>query len=1251
MIPLISVLFVDDEPQILELTELYMEQFGTFSIDTAYSASLALQKIQDLSYDAIVSDYQMPGMDGIEFLKTLRASGNSIPFIIFTGKGREEVVIEALNSGADFYLQKGGDLKAQFVELAYKIRQAVDLHKSAKALRESEERVRKKLDAIMTPEGDIGLLRLSDIIDVPVLQAVMDDFSRLTGAAVAIIETDGTILVASGWQEICTQFHRVHPKASKNCIESDTTLSTGVRPHEFRLYKCKNNMYDVVTPIIVGDHNLGNLFTGQLLLTDEPIDIDLFRRQAGRFGFDEAAYLSALDRVPRLSRERVSMIMEFNTRLAGLIADLSMNNIKMARAAADRERYLSSLQESKERYRNVVESQNEFICRFLPDGTHVFVNEAYCRYFGLDREVIIGTLFKPQIHPDDRAKVGHLFASLTPDNPVDIVDQRIIMPDGTIRWQRWSTRAIFDENGSIREYQSVGRDITEQKEMEKALRESEAYYRAIFENTGTASIIIEEDKTISLVNEEFTKLSGYSREEIEGKIIWPEFVVQDDLEQMLIQHQLRRKKPTQAKRRYEFRFKRKDGDIRTISLTVDVIPGTKKSIASLLDITDRKQAEENLKRANEEEAGLNEKLTSQIETIASQSQELHAAYEQLAATEEELLQNYKELEQGEIRVRESEERYRNVVEGQTEFICRFLPDGTHVFVNEAYCRYFGLDREAMIGSRFKPQIHPDDRRRLKEHIASLTPGHPVASLRHRIIMPDGTIHWQRWSDRAIFDDIGKVVEYQSVGRDITEIIEMEEEVQEEQQQYSTLIKLLPDPLLAIDRVGRVVAWNQAMEDLTGIPAEEMLGKGDFAYAVPFYGERRPILIDLMREQDEEVLNRSYSTIARENGTLVGETALPNFQGEKKVLWGKAAALYDAHGNYNGAIEVIRDITGRKYYENLYQGIMEHAGTAIIVFDREGTLLAVNTEAERLSGYPREETVGKKKWIDFVDPADRERLIEYQRLREEEPDQAPGQYEFRMMDRAGRSHDVILDVGTMQHPGHYVASLVEITERKKAEEALRQAHHQMQILTGITRHDILNNVMVADGYLSLIKGADPDEQEEYREVIHRTIQKIEDQIKFTRDFQDMGRTPPKWQGLAGIIDHYTATEPKFDQVCVDIQLGDLQVYADPMLPMIFANIMDNSLIHGEGISRLSFSAREVDRNLLIVCEDDGAGIPREEKEAIFQSGFGQNHGYGLFLVREILNLTGIGITETGTPGDGARFEIRVPPGGWRASDDK
>jgi PAS domain S-box-containing protein len=137
----IHVLYVDDEPDLLEIGKLFLEQSGEFTVEIRTSAQDGISRLKDRAFDAIISDYQMPEMNGIEFLRSARSSGNAIPFILFTGRGREEVVIEAINNGADFYIQKGGDIKAQFAELAHKIRQAVSRRRSETALADSEQRL------------------------------------------------------------------------------------------------------------------------------------------------------------------------------------------------------------------------------------------------------------------------------------------------------------------------------------------------------------------------------------------------------------------------------------------------------------------------------------------------------------------------------------------------------------------------------------------------------------------------------------------------------------------------------------------------------------------------------------------------------------------------------------------------------------------------------------------------------------------------------------------------------------------------------------------------------------------------------------------------------------------------------------------------------------------------------------------------------------------------------------------------------
>jgi PAS domain S-box-containing protein len=159
---MISVLLVEDDHNLLGITRDYLSKKGTISVHTATSAGAAIELLRTRNYDAIVSDYQMPDMDGIEFLKYLRASGNDIPFIIFTGRSREQVVIEALNNGADFYLQKGDEPKTQFVELENMIIQATARKRAENSLRES---IRRLSDIIsFLPDATLAVDRGGNLV-------------------------------------------------------------------------------------------------------------------------------------------------------------------------------------------------------------------------------------------------------------------------------------------------------------------------------------------------------------------------------------------------------------------------------------------------------------------------------------------------------------------------------------------------------------------------------------------------------------------------------------------------------------------------------------------------------------------------------------------------------------------------------------------------------------------------------------------------------------------------------------------------------------------------------------------------------------------------------------------------------------------------------------------------------------------------------------------------------------------------------
>jgi PAS domain S-box-containing protein len=230
------------------------------------------------------------------------------------------------------------------------------------AIEASEQRARRKLESIVSPAGDLADLELGDLIDVAALQALMDDFYALAAIPMAVLDAKGTVLIGAGWQDICTQFHRVHPQTARHCLESDTELSSNQRQGEYRLYRCKNNMWDIATPITIDDRLLGYVFSGQFFFDDETVDRDLFAAQARRYGFNEHAYLAALERVPRLSHEAVDSGMGFFVKLAATLSEVAQSNIKLARFAAERDALADDLQAqgaSLQRLTEELQGENE----------------------------------------------------------------------------------------------------------------------------------------------------------------------------------------------------------------------------------------------------------------------------------------------------------------------------------------------------------------------------------------------------------------------------------------------------------------------------------------------------------------------------------------------------------------------------------------------------------------------------------------------------------------------------------------------------------------------------------------------------------------------------------------------------------------------------------------------------------------------------------------------------------------------------
>jgi len=883
----LSVLYVDDEPALLQLCKIYLEKRQHFEVSLSENAAEAIDLLSKQSFDAIISDYQMPIMDGLQFLKYLRESGDDTPFIVFTGKGREDVVIEALNLGADFYLQKGGDPKSQFAELSQKIQYAVARKRSESALRESEDR-----------------------------------------------------------------------------------------------------------------------------------------------------------------------------------------------------------------YRNVIEDMDELICRFHHDGRIIFVNNAYCHHIGLSQEDLIGSIFKPEIHPDDREKASSFFSALTQDHPSDMIEQRVIMPDGRIVWQRWSTRAIFDEKGLISEYQSVGRDITELMERDSELKRandellatneeltaideelrdqydeiraaqneirlSEARYRAIFEYTSAATIIIEEDTTISLANSAFIDLACSTKEDVVGRS-WTDFVSSDDRKRMLQYHKQRRDVAGSPPRNYEFTFIDKMGESHYTHITVGMIPGTNQSVASFHDISDRVRMEE--------------------------------------------------------AIRKSEEQYRMITENISETITVLDLSMKIIYVSPSITALRGYSAEEVMQQSLADILTPQSLKialeRLEEEMRREAEGSAdpdrIVVLNLKEYKKDGSTIQVSNVVKFLRDEEGRPKSILILARDITDEVASEQALKEHELFNRTLIEHLPDFILLYGADGRILYINSLAADALGYDSDEMIGTN--------------VLSHVAEEYRDSIQNK----------------------------------------------------------------------------------IALRLQKLHIPSY-----------------------------------------EIDIISKTGERHSVLIKGAFIRYHNKDAVLLVltDITERKAAEIALHNANTKLQLLSGITRHDILNTLSVLQGYLSLVIEHNEDSDIiTYLNKIEWAADAIKEQIAYTSQYDAYGENIC-WQKIS----EYLPVSPP-GTITIQNDCNGLSILADPILRKVFSNLLDNTLRYGQKTTRVHLFYEIIDDECRIIWEDDGIGIPADQKEMIFKRGVGKHTGFGLFLSREILLITGITIHETGKYGKGARFELHIPKGMWRVDSN-
>ena len=415
---------------------------------------------------------------------------------------------------------------------------------------------------------------LAALIDVPAIQSLMNDFNELHPIAMAIIDLKGEVLVQTGWQEICTRFHRVHKASRKNCRESDLVLSNGVTPGTFKRYQCKNHMWDMATPIMAGERKVGNLYLGQFLFEDELVDLETFRLQARKFGFPEDEYLATLESVPRWSRQTIKRVMGFYTRFAQLISDLGYKNLR--------------LNQSEIKYRELVENLNDVVYEIGADGTIVYASPSVESILGYTDKELIDQKWEAFIHEEDLDRISEAFQDVL-HHKLRPSEYRVRSKSGEFRWVRTSSRPFY-RNGRLIGLQGLLTDITDLKKAEKSLRASEEKFSKAFRNAPLLMTITSlEDGTYLEVNEAFVQVTGFSREAALGKTSTELGVVGGNQRRQLPNLL----KQTGCIRDLEIQVTCADGSNRTCLFSGEKIQyeGKERLLSIALDITHRKQNE------------------------------------------------------------------------------------------------------------------------------------------------------------------------------------------------------------------------------------------------------------------------------------------------------------------------------------------------------------------------------------------------------------------------------------------------------------------------------------------------------------------------------------------------------------------------------------------------------------------------------------------------------------------------------------
>jgi PAS domain S-box-containing protein len=498
------------------------------------------------------------------------------------------------------------------------------------------------------------------------------------------------------------------------------------------------------------------------------------------------------------------------------------------------------------------------------------------------------------------------------------------------------------------------------------------------------------------------------------------------------------------------------------------------------------------------------------------------------------------------------------------------------------------------------------------------------------------------------------------------------ELYEEKERNRIVIACIADGVVATDIEGNVIMMNPMAEELTGWSIDEASGHplGEVVRSTSEDGRSMKELFQRAMGEGLCVEASPDSEIIRKDGTT-----LPIYE--------TVALITDSRKEASGLAITLHDVSERK---RMIKALRKKEAELSLIFNNvnegihlnllnsngsPGKLLACNRVAMEMLGYSKEE-------IMRLVPADYvvgERVPPSEEVFRSLLERGEAVFETSHRRKDGSIIPVEINVhrSVLEGVDVVIAAVRDISERKLAEEELlrsnqrmaanleelhrtnqaltemslelKQTSRKLNLLNSITRHDVLNQVMAIEGSAALLemKESDPVKLKTARRLL-RSAQTIRQQMEFAKLYQEIGEQAPLWLDLRKVIAHATA-QAALGVLKVENETGAYEVLADPMFEKVIFNLMDNAIRHG-GAKSIWLSTAEEGGRMVISVEDDGTGVSAKMREHIFERGFGNNTGFGLFLSREILEITGVTIEEIGEAGEGAKFVITIPAGNWR-----